>query len=335
MGEQMARVAVNTALLAAVAVLALSGGLELFANGPALAWLYPLHRGAALALLPLLLWKLPIVAASLRRRRLALSVWPGLLLQVVVVGLALTGAVWTAGLARWWALAGNSVLALHLYLFFGLGPPLALHVRLRWRRPSARSFRQRRAVLRLAAAGGLGVAGVAAFALAAPWLRRFPAPRRFTGSFAAGSGAGNSFPVTAFLVDDPAPLPATTWRLHLSGRVARPLTLRYQDLLPTADAVAATVDCTGGWSAERVWSGRRLGRLLDRAQPRAGATVVLFRSATGYATVLPLAEARDALLATHVGGEPLAHGHGFPLRLVAPARRGFQWVKWLEQVEVL
>jgi len=331
----MARVTVNTALLAVIVLLTLSGGLELFANGPSLAWLYPLHRGAALALLPLLLWKLPIVAASLRRRRLALSVWPGLLLLVLVLGLALTGAAWTAGLWRRWALAGNSALALHLYLFYALGPPLALHAGLRWRRPRLRSFRRRRAVLRLAAVAGLGVAGVAAFALAAPWLRRVPAPRRFTGSFAAGGGAGNAFPVTAFLADDPAPLAAATWRLRLTGRVARPQTLQYRDLLPAADAVAAAVDCTGGWYAERVWAGWRLGRLLDRARPLAGAAAVLFRSATGYVTVLPLAEAREALLATHVGGEPLAHGHGSPLRLVAPARRGFQWVKWLEQIEVL
>jgi DMSO/TMAO reductase YedYZ molybdopterin-dependent catalytic subunit len=47
-----------------------------------------------------------------------------------------------------------------------------------------------------------------------------------------------------------------------------------------------------------------------------------------------VAEAREALLATHVGGERLSHGHGFPLRLVAPGRRGFQWVKWVERVEV-
>jgi DMSO/TMAO reductase YedYZ molybdopterin-dependent catalytic subunit len=41
------------------------------------------------------------------------------------------------------------------------------------------------------------------------------------------------------------------------------------------------------------------------------------------------------LLATHVGGKALAPGHGFPLRLVAPERRGFQRVKWLEQIEVV
>ncbi|MFC6735885.1 molybdopterin-dependent oxidoreductase, partial [Halolamina salina] len=29
-----------------------------------------------------------------------------------------------------------------------------------------------------------------------------------------------------------------------------------------------------------------------------------------------------------------AHGHGGPARLVAPERRGFQWVKWVERVEL-
>ena len=47
-----------------------------------------------------------------------------------------------------------------------------------------------------------------------------------------------------------------------------------------------------------------------------------------------MAEARAALLATRVEGERLTYGHGFPLRLVAPGRRGYQWVKWVESVEV-
>ena len=48
-----------------------------------------------------------------------------------------------------------------------------------------------------------------------------------------------------------------------------------------------------------------------------------------------MAEARTALLATHIGEEPLSYEHGFPLRLVAPGRRGFEWVKWITPVEVL
>jgi DMSO/TMAO reductase YedYZ molybdopterin-dependent catalytic subunit len=61
---------------------------------------------------------------------------------------------------------------------------------------------------------------------------------------------------------------------------------------------------------------------------------VTVRSVTGYRWSLPLDEARGALLATHLSGDRLDHGHGYPVRLVAPDRRGFQWVKWVEEIEV-
>ncbi len=41
---------------------------------------------------------------------------------------------------------------------------------------------------------------------------------------------------------------------------------------------------------------------------------------------------QEILLATHVGGEPLNHSHGFPLRAVAPSRRGWFWVKWVQRI---
>jgi DMSO/TMAO reductase YedYZ molybdopterin-dependent catalytic subunit len=40
------------------------------------------------------------------------------------------------------------------------------------------------------------------------------------------------------------------------------------------------------------------------------------------------------LVATAVGGRPLAQGHGFPVRLVAPGRRGFWWVKWVVEIRL-
>lgn len=97
----------------------------------------------------------------------------------------------------------------------------------------------------------------------------------------------------------------------------------------------ATLDCTGGFASTHIWRGVRVGTLLERAGVRESAGWVRFHSVTGYRWSLPLDEARDALLATHVGDEPLNHDHGAPLRLVAPGRRGFQWVKWIVAVDVL
>jgi molybdopterin-dependent oxidoreductase-like protein protein len=75
-------------------------------------------------------------------------------------------------------------------------------------------------------------------------------------------------------------------------------------------------------------------RAHGRRTRAAAARHVRVISRTGYRWSFGLRDARALLLATHVGGEPLAHGHGAPCRLVAPGRRGFQWVKWVERVEV-
>jgi DMSO/TMAO reductase YedYZ molybdopterin-dependent catalytic subunit len=330
----MARAAVNYALLVSLLLLALTGGAELFGNSGTAAWLYWAHRGAAVALIPLLVWKAPIAWRSLRRRGLGGSTWPGLGLAVAVVALALTGGAWLAGFGHELELAGNSLLALHLYAFFLLAIPLGAHLIARPDRPRPRLFRPRRTMLRLGIVAGAGLASTTAFALASPWLARFPAQRRFSGSFRAGDGSGNDFPVTAFMADDPAPVDISSWRLQVTGQVENPLTVTYQELRQNA-GLTATVDCTGGWYAERRWSGLSLGDVLAMAGLRADAVAVTVRSITGHWTALPLDEARQALLATHVGGELLAHGHGFPLRLVAPQRRGFQWVKWVEEVRVV
>jgi DMSO/TMAO reductase YedYZ molybdopterin-dependent catalytic subunit len=78
----------------------------------------------------------------------------------------------------------------------------------------------------------------------------------------------------------------------------------------------------------------RVGDVLDAAGITDSAEWVQFRSVTGYRWSLPVGEARDAVLATRVDDAPLSHGHGAPMRLVAPGRRGFQWVKWVEEVRV-
>jgi DMSO/TMAO reductase YedYZ molybdopterin-dependent catalytic subunit len=60
---------------------------------------------------------------------------------------------------------------------------------------------------------------------------------------------------------------------------------------------------------------------------------VIVASETGYVRRFPVGDARSMVLAARVGGRPLSAGHGFPARLVAPGRRGFWWVKWVERIE--
>jgi DMSO/TMAO reductase YedYZ molybdopterin-dependent catalytic subunit len=72
--------------------------------------------------------------------------------------------------------------------------------------------------------------------------------------------------------------------------------------------------------------------VLARSGMSEAATRVEVISATGHRWTFDRSEAERAILATHVGGEPLSAGHGYPLRLVAPNLRGFLWIKWVEEV---
>ena len=194
--------------------------------------------------------------------------------------------------------------------------------------------RDRRAFLRLAAVslGGLvlwqtGRTGKALLALPAAF-------RRFTGSYETGSATG-VFPVVAWLLDAPDPVDAAAWRLVVGGAVQQPAALTYAQVLAApASTLTAVIDCTGGWYSQQVWSGISLGALLDLAGPLPDAQSVTVQSVTGYARRFPLAEARAFVLATHVAGQPIGHGHGYPLRLVAPGHRGYDWVKWVDRIQV-
>jgi len=111
-----------------------------------------------------------------------------------------------------------------------------------------------------------------------------------------------------------------------------PRTLALADLaaLPRTE-VRAVIDCTSGWASAQDWSGVMLADLLGGA---AGGRSVVVRSATGYSRRFAPDELGGLLIATAMAGEPLRRRLGAPVRLVAPGRRGFRWVKWVVAVEV-
>ncbi|MFB6173479.1 MAG: molybdopterin-dependent oxidoreductase [Halobacteriales archaeon] len=322
---------VDGAILAAVATVAATGLGTAFAGVPAAAWVFDLHGVAGFALAVLLVFKFRRVAprvgnAAAWNRTVAVSVATAL---IAVAGLA-TGVFWSLG-GSFTVLAWNAM-NLHVFVGLALVPLLAVHLLARWRPPRRVDVEGRRTALQAAAlVGGSILAWRLRGALVA--LLGTAPSRRFTGSREAGAAPGNTFPSTSWVADDPDPIDPDGWRLTVRGAVERERSWSL-GALPAGDGERATLDCTSGWYTTQDWRGVRVGRLLDAADPADGARWVSFRSVTGYRFSLPLGEARRALLATHVGDEPLSHGHGSPARLVAPGRRGFQWVKWVEAVEV-
>lgn len=205
-----------------------------------------------------------------------------------------------------------------------LVPILVAHVVAHPQRPRPGDL-SRRVLLRTA---GLGAAGVAAYGLleAGSSLLGLPgARRRATGSAEVGSGTPELMPVTQWVSDSVPSLD----RGHVVRIDGGDVALAGLD---GVDEVTAVLDCTGGWYAEQVWSGTRLDRLLGELPAQASIDVV---SVTGYRRRFPASDAGRLLLATRAGGSLLSPGHGAPVRLVAPGRRGFWWVKWVAEIRVV
>ena len=329
----MPRRLVNLVLLVAIPVLVATGPLAWVAPRPIADALLVTHRLAGAGLVLVLAWKYGIARRSVRRRTrgrpglsLAVSASASLAL-LLVLGL---GLAWSIGLVSFDRPLAYSLLNVHVFVGVALMPLVVAHAARRWEsRPAVADLGGRRVALRALV---LGVGAVVATSV----LDRLGPERRATGSRAAAAFSGNDFPLTIWAFDAVPAIDAASWRMRVDGNVASPGAITYDELLSLSTTErAAVLDCTGGWWTEQRWRGVTLADLLERHGVRASTaerlTVV---SLTGHAWSFPIAEAERLLIATHVGGETLSPGHGYPARLIAPDHRGFQWIKWVSHVHV-
>ena len=325
--------------LLAVLVIAMvaTGLLTLRVGVPATGWIVVLHGllAGALALATGLKIRQSVPRAVRGRRWRALTVAALVGLGVVV---ALAGGWYWAASGGIPSVRGFTILVLHAWAGLVLLPLVVVHLLpRRWRALRPRSVAaaglrpalSRRALL---IGGVFALAGLSAYAATSFIERLTGAARRFTGSRFLPAG-GIPFPTTFY--GEPAPdIDLGTWRLDVTWRHSRITSLGLADLkhLGAVDR-SAILDCTSGWALETTWRGVPLGTLLDRFAPSDVGEVTV-RSATGWAAVLPITEARDCLLAWGVAGVELPFGNGAPVRLVVPERRGLDWVKWVVAIEL-
>ena len=134
------------------------------------------------------------------------------------------------------------------------------------------------------------------------------------------------------------------WRLRIHGMVDREIEISYAELLERERTEAwVTLNCVsnpvgGNLIGNAWWSGVRLADLLAEAGVRGDADAILQTSEDGWTCGTPLSavtDARDAMLAVAMNGEPLPIDHGFPVRTIVPGLYGFvSACKWLVDIEV-
>ena len=257
-----------------------------------------------------------------------------------------------------------AILAVGVALTAGIGLLQRLLSMLRGWEPSAGvpADPQRRAFLRVAGIAGLAAAGAVgtgrwlsnqAVVAAARMKAALPSPRS---AVTVPSGADLKLAgLTPYVmpndrfyrIDTALRVPQVdpeTWMLRIVGKVERPYSLTYDQLLELATVEeAVTLSCVSNEVGDdlvgnAVWQGVPLRDVLERAGVQPGGTQIVGRSVDGFTAGFPTEigmTVPGALVAVGMNGVPLPTDHGFPARLVVPGLYGYvSATKWLSHIEL-
>jgi len=135
----------------------------------------------------------------------------------------------------------------------------------------------------------------------------------------------------------PSGLP-TDWKLKISGEVANPFELTWEEFLALPRTTLTTdFHCVTSWSRyDNTWEGVHIREILRRASPLPSAKFVMAHSWTGYTTNLPLSDLDDdVMIVIKHDGQDLEADHGGPVRLLVPKLYAYKSAKWLDGLEFM
>jgi DMSO/TMAO reductase YedYZ molybdopterin-dependent catalytic subunit len=176
-------------------------------------------------------------------------------------------------------------------------------------------------------------------------------------------------PTKSFYVRSHFPIPKidkNQWRLRVEGEVEKPFEINYDELTRLkSKKVPVTLECAGNnrdflepkvkgvqWGLGGVgnaeWTGVPLSILLDRAGVKSSAREIILEGADrgkpedpkspssefNFARSIPLAKARDVLLAYKMNDVDLPAENGFPVRAIVPGWYAVASIKWLQRIIV-
>lgn len=161
-------------------------------------------------------------------------------------------------------------------------------------------------------------------------------------------------------------LDKSTWRLRVEGEVENPFEINFDELTKFESVkTPATLECAGNnrsflepkvkgvqWGLGAVgnaeWTGVSLLSLLDRAAVKQSALEIILEGADSgeleaakaprgrvrFARSIPIAKAKDVLLAYNMNGVDLPPEHGFPVRAIVAGWYAVASIKWLTRIVV-
>jgi sulfoxide reductase catalytic subunit YedY len=128
-----------------------------------------------------------------------------------------------------------------------------------------------------------------------------------------------------------------TYRLKISGEVAQPLSLAYDDILKYPSVTEnVLLICPGFFANNGRWTGVHLKALLQKARIKNEAKYIDIKGSQGKVIKISREDIyrKKIFLAYRVNDELLPQRHGYPLRLVFEDAYGSDWVKFVDEIVV-